>query len=62
MKLASVDLCCSKPALFEGLEVDQFIWGILQQVGGTQFMEVAVDQHASWKPVQMNGMLSPDNG
>jgi len=44
------------------LEVDQFVWGILQQLVGTQFMEVAVDQTASWKPVPTNGLISPDGG
>ena len=48
--------------MFDGLEVDQFVWGILQHLIGTQFMEVAVDQTASWKPIPMNGLLPSDSG
>jgi hypothetical protein len=41
---------CSKPAVLEGLEIDQYIWGILQSVGSTVVEEVLIDQAASWKP------------
>jgi hypothetical protein len=42
---------CDKPALFEGLEVDQYVWGILQHMSNVQALEVTVDPTASWKPV-----------
>ena len=41
----------SKTALLEGLEIDQYIWGILHNVTNTEFEEVTVDPTASWKPV-----------
>ena len=44
---------CGKSALLEGLEVDQYLWAILQQLTSTDFEEVTVDQKASWKPVQL---------
>lgn len=44
-------IICSKTALLEGLEIDQYIWGILHNVTNTEFEEVTVDQTASWKPI-----------
>ena len=41
----------SKTALLEGLEVDQFMWGILTAVQSADFEEVTIDASASWKPV-----------
>jgi len=52
----------SKPALLEGLEIDQYIWGILQTLAGTQFEEVTVDTTASWKPVPVKTMKEEDKG
>ena len=43
----------SKTALLEGLEIDQYIWGILMNLGSTDFEEVTIDPTASWKPVQI---------
>ncbi|XP_041363895.1 zinc finger MIZ domain-containing protein 1-like isoform X2 [Gigantopelta aegis] len=42
---------CNKTALLEGLEIDQYIWGILTNLNNTEFEEVTIDQTASWKPV-----------
>ena len=42
---------CGKSALVEGLEVDQYLWAVLQQLTGTDFEEVTLDPNASWKPV-----------
>ncbi|XP_064631687.1 zinc finger MIZ domain-containing protein 1-like isoform X2 [Lineus longissimus] len=42
---------CNKTALLEGLEIDQYIWGILTNLANTEFEEVTIDQTASWKPV-----------
>ncbi|XP_071829293.1 zinc finger MIZ domain-containing protein 1-like isoform X2 [Apostichopus japonicus] len=47
---------CTKTALLEGLEVDQFMWGILTAVQSSEFEEVTIDATASWKPVA----LKPD--
>lgn len=46
-----------KTALLEGLEIDQYFWGILHNVANTEFEEVTVDATASWKPV----LLKPTN-
>ena len=42
---------CSKTALLEGLEIDQYIWGILYSLNNTEFEEVTIDPTASWKPI-----------
>ncbi|XP_077999794.1 zinc finger MIZ domain-containing protein 1-like isoform X2 [Glandiceps talaboti] len=47
---------CNKTALLEGLEVDQFMWGILTAVSSADFEEVTIDASAAWKPVP----LKPD--
>ncbi|GIY27177.1 zinc finger MIZ domain-containing protein 1 [Caerostris extrusa] len=44
---------CNKPAVLEGLEVDQYIWGILTNLSSTDVEEVTIDPTASWKPVTM---------
>lgn len=43
---------CNKTALLEGLEIDQYIWGILTNLQTTEFEEVTIDPMAAWKPVQ----------
>ena len=43
-------LLCSKPANLEGLEVDQYIWSILQNQRTSECDEVTIDQHANMKP------------
>ena len=40
---------CNKPALLEGLEVDQFLWGILTSTS-SDIEEVTIDANACWKP------------
>lgn len=42
---------CSKPALTEGLEIDQYIWAILNTLGSTPIEEVIIDSDANWKSV-----------
>ncbi|XP_078576239.1 zinc finger MIZ domain-containing protein 1-like isoform X4 [Branchiostoma floridae x Branchiostoma japonicum] len=43
---------CNKTALLEGLEIDQFMWGILTAVQSSQEIEeVTIDANASWKPI-----------
>jgi hypothetical protein len=44
-------IVCSKTALLEGLEIDQYIWGILHTLLTTDFEEVTIDPNANWKPV-----------
>jgi len=46
----------SKSALLEGLEIDQYIWGILNNLSGTEFEEVTLDPTASWKPVALKNI------
>ena len=42
----------SKPALLEGLEVDQYIWGVIQSLSNAApYDEVTIDAAANWKPV-----------
>ncbi len=45
---------CTKTALLEGLEIDQYIWGILHTLLNTEFEEVTIDPNANWKPVPVN--------
>ncbi len=53
-------LCvCSKTALLEGLEIDQYIWGILHNLQNTEFEEVTVDDTASWKPIPVKPSSNP---
>lgn len=42
---------CSKVALLEGLEVDQFMWGILTTSRCSDVEEVTIDPNSQWKPV-----------
>jgi hypothetical protein len=52
----------SKPALLEGLEIDQYIWGILTNLQNTEFEEVTIDPTASWKPVQLKNIKEEESG
>lgn len=60
----------SKPALTEGLEIDQYMWAILNTLTSQQETEeVMIDAQANWKaikPINMNGIkqepLDPDSG
>uniref|UniRef100_A0A452GSZ9 SP-RING-type domain-containing protein n=1 Tax=Gopherus agassizii TaxID=38772 RepID=A0A452GSZ9_9SAUR len=40
-----------KTALLEGLEVDQYMWGILNAIQNSEFEEVTIDPTCSWRPV-----------
>uniref|UniRef100_A0AAZ3QPA0 SP-RING-type domain-containing protein n=1 Tax=Oncorhynchus tshawytscha TaxID=74940 RepID=A0AAZ3QPA0_ONCTS len=42
---------CNKTALLEGLEVDQYMWGILNAIQNSEFEEVTIDPSCSWRPV-----------
>ncbi|XP_005156910.1 zinc finger MIZ domain-containing protein 1a isoform X1 [Danio rerio] len=42
---------CNKTALLEGLEVDQYMWGILNAIQNSEFEEVNIDPTCSWRPV-----------
>lgn len=39
----------SKPAQLEGLEVDQYIWGILNTLSNSDVDDVTIDSSANWK-------------
>uniref|UniRef100_A0A3B4BUP3 SP-RING-type domain-containing protein n=1 Tax=Pygocentrus nattereri TaxID=42514 RepID=A0A3B4BUP3_PYGNA len=53
---------CNKPALLEGLEVDQYMWGILNAVQNLEFEEVTIDPSCSWRPVPVKpeGQIKED--
>lgn len=40
----------SKPANLEGLEVDQYIWSILNALTSNDVEEVTIDAAANWRP------------
>uniref|UniRef100_UPI00358F1F04 zinc finger MIZ domain-containing protein 1 n=1 Tax=Myxine glutinosa TaxID=7769 RepID=UPI00358F1F04 len=42
---------CNKTALLEGLEVDQYMWGILNAIQNTEVEEVTIDPTCSWRAV-----------
>lgn len=46
----------SKTALLEGLEIDQYIWGILHSLANTEYEEVTIDPTANWKPIPVKAM------
>ncbi|XP_005112445.2 zinc finger MIZ domain-containing protein 1 [Aplysia californica] len=52
---------CNKSALLEGLEIDQYIWGILTNMTNQQFEEVTINQTASWKPVPVKSMVKEED-
>lgn len=52
----------SKPALLEGLEVDQYIWGILTNLSNSDVEEVTIDGTASWKPVPIKAVKEENDG
>ncbi|XP_052467972.1 zinc finger MIZ domain-containing protein 1 [Carassius gibelio] len=51
---------CNKAALLEGLEVDQYTWGILNALQNSEFEEVTIDPSCSWRPVQIKSEEDPD--
>ncbi|KFO75018.1 Zinc finger MIZ domain-containing protein 2, partial [Cuculus canorus] len=42
---------CNKTALLEGLEVDQYMLGILIYIQNSEHEEITIDPSCSWKPV-----------
>nr|XP_057915178.1 zinc finger MIZ domain-containing protein 1-like isoform X1 [Doryrhamphus excisus]XP_057915179.1 zinc finger MIZ domain-containing protein 1-like isoform X1 [Doryrhamphus excisus]XP_057915180.1 zinc finger MIZ domain-containing protein 1-like isoform X1 [Doryrhamphus excisus] len=48
---------CNKTALLEGLEVDQYMWGILNAIQNSEFEEVTIDPTCSWRPVPVKSEL-----
>ncbi|XP_003797631.1 zinc finger MIZ domain-containing protein 2 isoform X1 [Otolemur garnettii] len=42
---------CNKTALLEGLEVDQYMLGILIYIQNSDYEEITIDPMCSWKPV-----------
>jgi hypothetical protein len=45
-------LFCSKPAQLEALEIDQYMWGILNTLNSSEVEEVTIDSSANWKPAK----------
>jgi len=41
----------SNPALLEGLEIDQYLWGVIQSITGTECDMVTIDSSANWRPL-----------
>ena len=50
---------CSKPALLEGLEVDQYILAILQNLARADVEEVNIDQQARVRPIPLHNNNPP---
>ncbi|KAK1905763.1 Zinc finger MIZ domain containing protein 1 [Dissostichus eleginoides] len=48
---------CNKTALLEGLEVDQYMWGVLNAIQNSEFEEVTIDPTCSWRPVPIKSDL-----
>ena len=44
--------CRSKPAQLEALEIDQYMWGILNTLNSSEVEEVTIDSSANWKPAK----------
>lgn len=52
---------CRKPAQLEGLEVDQYMWGILNTLNTAEVEEVTIDSMANWKPAKnLTGIKSEE--
>lgn len=48
-KILTILYPSSKPAQLEGLEVDQYMWGILNTLNTSDVDEVTIDSGANWK-------------
>ncbi|XP_055969416.1 LOW QUALITY PROTEIN: zinc finger MIZ domain-containing protein 2 [Sorex fumeus] len=48
---------CNKTALLEGLEVDQYMLGILIYIQNSDYEEVTIDPTCSWRPVPVKPEL-----
>ncbi|XP_017043596.1 zinc finger MIZ domain-containing protein 2 isoform X2 [Drosophila ficusphila] len=46
---------CSKSAITDTLEIDQYIWAILNTLGNSDVDEVIIDSSANWRALQHNG-------
>ncbi|XP_040310914.1 zinc finger MIZ domain-containing protein 2 isoform X5 [Herpailurus yagouaroundi] len=42
---------CNKTALLEGLQVDQYVLGVLVHIQNSDYEEITIDPTCSWKPV-----------
>ena len=64
LTLIDIVVCCRKPAPFEALEVDQYVWGIVQHLtANPHAVEVSIDHTASWRPIDHGQSSShSDNG
>ncbi|XP_011339603.2 zinc finger MIZ domain-containing protein 1 isoform X2 [Ooceraea biroi] len=52
---------CTKPAQLEGLEVDQYMWGILSTLNNAEHVEeVTIDSVANWKPAKNFSGIKPE--
>ncbi|XP_041088186.1 zinc finger MIZ domain-containing protein 2-like isoform X5 [Polyodon spathula] len=51
---------CNKTALLEGLEVDQYMLGILIYIQNSDFEEITIDPACSWKPVPIKPDIKED--
>ncbi|CAG0920061.1 unnamed protein product [Notodromas monacha] len=51
---------CNKPALLEGLEVDQYIWGVLNSLSNSEVDEITIDSSASWRPMSGKAIKEED--
>uniref|UniRef100_A0AAQ4PFD8 Zinc finger, MIZ-type containing 1a n=1 Tax=Gasterosteus aculeatus aculeatus TaxID=481459 RepID=A0AAQ4PFD8_GASAC len=52
-----ITFVASKTALLEGLEVDQYMWGILNAIQNSEFEEVTIDPTCSWRPVPIKSEI-----
>jgi len=44
--------------MFDGLEVDQYVWGILQHLTtNPHAVEVTIDHTASWRPLDPGQLM-----
>lgn len=48
----------SKTTLTENLEIDQYVWAILNTLGSTQTEQVIIDSDANWKSVPAIGSVN----
>ncbi|XP_016965659.1 zinc finger MIZ domain-containing protein 2 isoform X3 [Drosophila biarmipes] len=46
---------CSKSAITDTLEIDQYIWAILNTLNNSDVDEVIIDSSANWRALQHNG-------
>ncbi|XP_031562916.1 zinc finger MIZ domain-containing protein 1-like isoform X5 [Actinia tenebrosa] len=52
---------CNKTALLEGLEVDQFVWGILTSLASSDIEEVTIDPNSTWKPMAVKQEIKQED-